>query len=577
VSVTHFYTADDSEAIAAMTNMLATSEGDPFWVFAKSSADVVPMYRSRHIATGSHLFTTFIDERDAAVNEEGYEGEGIAFWCLPESATTQPDTQPLFRLYNAQTADHFYTIDSHETGGYRREGVACLVFSTQILNSVPLHRLRSPEGRHFYTADAAEQQTLLGQKYIDEGKCGFVFLTATVGPQPLFRSYNPSTGGHLYTLNILEHDSASKNSGYRGDGISCYLWPDGAQPPAATKLYRVYNAKLDDHLYTIDEVEYRRALLESDYTDEGVAGWVLPPDVGPLNPMATPMHRLLGDFGNDFLLLPSNLPTFLSSGSNYFLTSEIGGRVDPIMGLDVQLTITNDLTLSSVNVGDLGCSFQLNAYAPQLFNSAWQQYAIWFKGDELNCEIQNWSQSPYSAGFVVGGRSLCNIGRDTLAAGLRLRIALMNDEYGNILGADFYVYKGNDELAHRNLTIADFKNPHTTGATFGAAPIIAVQQVLVGPYDAERVTFATGGAGCITYRAAVPIRATTQLPSVTGWPGAATGEESNALYGEIAATKSKVLTQGLRVGGIQPSPLRRPGVSLIKRIRPKADRSFVHQ
>ncbi|MFZ1015239.1 MAG: hypothetical protein WAN28_17985, partial [Terracidiphilus sp.] len=93
MSITHFYTQSDTEAMAAMANMLAISEGDPFWAFTQSNSQFAPMYRLVHPGAG-HLFTTFMDERDAAVNEDGYIGEGIGYWCVPANLTTLLQTQP---------------------------------------------------------------------------------------------------------------------------------------------------------------------------------------------------------------------------------------------------------------------------------------------------------------------------------------------------------------------------------------------------------------------------------------------------------------------------------------------------
>jgi hypothetical protein len=69
MSDTNFYTIDDNEPPAAIANMGATLEADTFQVFATSGFDLVPIYRMRPTTNGSHLFTTFLDERDVAVNE----------------------------------------------------------------------------------------------------------------------------------------------------------------------------------------------------------------------------------------------------------------------------------------------------------------------------------------------------------------------------------------------------------------------------------------------------------------------------------------------------------------------------
>ena len=549
MTTTHFYTTDNTEALAAVANMQATSEGVAFWALAQNPSEFVPMYRVDHAAKGTHLFTTFIDERDAAVNEDGYQGAGIGFWCLPADNTSATGVQPLFRLYNATTDDHFYTIDAHETApGYKREGIACLVFTAQSGNSVPLLRFLSSAGRHFYSVDMQPP----GQ-FTLEGTCGFVFGNASGAPQPLFRSYNPLTGGHLLTADIAEHDAASKNNAYRGDGISCYLFGDGTQAGGTVPLLRAYNKGLDDHFYTIDAAEHAHAIQALGYVDEGTTGWVFSLGAGPNAPGAKAAQRFLGNFVNDFFLSPPGLPAFLSGNSNFFMTSEIGAGVDPIVGLDVEVAITADITVSSVDFGTLGMGLQLNAYSPNFFTSSWQQFALTLFDGNIQCEIQNWAESPYAVGFIVDSARLCHSDGNTIPAGWRLRMSLFNDEFANVLGADFYVYNGKHQLGHKRLTIKNFKN----SSVFGAAPIVGFQLVLVGPFDGETATLASGGAGIITYKAAVPLCASNDLPAVAEWPGVGTGEQSNTVYGEIASTKSKTLTQTLGVGTVRPFSLLR--------------------
>jgi hypothetical protein len=94
----HFLTISDSEQVAAVSNMQATQEGDPFWVIASGSELSTPMYRLDGLQN-TYLFTTWIDERDAAANEEGLTANGIAFWCIAPtfSNTNTSFFSPLFR------------------------------------------------------------------------------------------------------------------------------------------------------------------------------------------------------------------------------------------------------------------------------------------------------------------------------------------------------------------------------------------------------------------------------------------------------------------------------------------------
>jgi hypothetical protein len=544
VSNTNFYTLDDNEVFAAKTNIGATYEDDPFQVFVSSGSDLVPMYRMRSMTNGSHLFTTFLDERDVAVNEDGFIPEGIGFWCPGPDAVQPANWQSLFRLYNTKTGDFFYTINPNESAAnYIRQGIAGFTSIAQAPNTFSLYRLLSPDGLyHFYTANFDEMLNLtsLNPKWTLESTCGCVYKTAPVGPQPFFRSYNPATGGHFYTLSIAEHDNATIVDGYRGDGMSGYIWPTGAQPAAASELVRYYKAGTNDHFYTTSI-----NLGPAGYNKEGTAGWV-----PPAGASTAPMHRLVGDFVNDFLLLA---PVHgLLGNSNFVMTNQLKeGLARPILGVDVELDITAILTVASVDMGDLGCSLQLNGFSPQGFNSAWQQYAIDLDNKSLNWEIQNWiagiDANPYSPRFVAAAGRLANLDANALPAGMRLRIALIYDAYGFVLGADFFAYQGAVTIGQAQMLIKDITGPAVSGVAFGSAPILAFQLLLVGAGGGSTTTFVQGGGGILRYKATSPLQATTQLPANVGFHLTGTGENSNIIYGQVSATFSKTHTQTVSV------------------------------
>jgi hypothetical protein len=557
MTITHFYTCDADEATAAETNMGADSEGKPFYVFSQGSASEVPMYRAYNPSKGTHLYTTYIDERDVALNENGYAGEGINFWCLPPTIANPPsNATPLYRLYDPTTDDYIYSTNAHEPGdGHRAQGIAGFVYIADPAQhifppptAVQLWRLRTPGGQHFCTANQTEYDNLLGPNvgYNADGTAGWVLPSSPGGPQPFYRSYHPTTGGHLYTVDITESDAAA-TGGYRGDGISGYIWPNGKELSHTSELYRGYNPTLDDHLYTLDPSEIADA---ADYHGEYDAGWVLSPDVGPYS--GIPMYRFLGDFTRDFILPPATLV----GNSNFLMTSFIGNRWNAVMGLTVDIEIQADLVLNSISGGlpttVPGFSFQLNGQSPKTFNSGWQQYTMSVLNGEIGCEIQNYAaDNDYSIGFIVGSANLHSLGKNTLPAGYRFQIALLNDSYGNVLGAEFSVYKGTTKHGSAKLLVKDLPD----GATFGSAPILGFQMVLVGPEDGATANFAQGGAGLITYRAASPLYAQPWEPvgfgdvATINWP---TGEQSNSYYGQIAATKSKTLNQAFGVQGPAP-------------------------
>ncbi|MDO4622725.1 MAG: phage tail tip lysozyme [Eubacteriales bacterium] len=124
-----------------------------------------------------------------------------------------------------------------------------------------MYRLYNPNsGEHFYTADASERDYLssVGWKY--EG----VAWKAPSAGVPVYRLYNPNAGDHHYTTNAGERDSLKK-AGWNYEGI---CWYSGGN----TSLYRLYNpnAVTGTHHYTINENE-RKHLMTVGWSYEGVS------------------------------------------------------------------------------------------------------------------------------------------------------------------------------------------------------------------------------------------------------------------------------------------------------------------
>lgn len=93
---------------------------------------------------GDHFYTTSTEERDRAISNYGYKGEGTACYVYK---TKVRSSIPFYRLYNRANGDHFYTTSAEERDrviskyGYRSENITCFVFKNEIKNSVQLFRL----------------------------------------------------------------------------------------------------------------------------------------------------------------------------------------------------------------------------------------------------------------------------------------------------------------------------------------------------------------------------------------------------------------------------------------------------
>lgn len=551
---THFYTIDETEAVAATANMVGNSEGAPFNVVTSSSSTSVPMYRS--MKQGKTFLTAFIDERDISVNEDGYGGAGIAFWCLPAGNSDGVTTLPLFRGYDPVADLHIYSLDMQEVSqnGFFFESIAGSVWAARQSNMHPLRRVRTLNGSTIYvTTDRKLRPDIV------EAECGYVFTDPPPDPSPMYRAYNPATGGHLYTMNIDEYDTAQAG-GYRGDGIGFYLYsaaPYG-EGAAFVKLLRCYSAASDDHLYTTDQDELTYYTGTMGYADEGVAGWVNDPrHPSFLGVPMTPCQRIWGYFKDNFFLLPIGYDKGLTSNSNYVMASTVAGVSNPILGLSVRIDITEEIIIKSNTQGNgkHGFTFQLNCFSEAGYVSAFQQYCF----DVIDGFV-GWTVNNYSGDEMPPGKKIPrDIDHDqrlcttTPAAGLfpfpnidkgwTLTIELLYEQIGLVTGATFSAFYKGKLIAKKDALIDKIKN----GKELGYAPIVACQLVMVGYANGSQTVFKPGGAGSFTFNAESPLVA--QLAFPPNAQTAITVETANSVYGEISTTKSKTLVQGFTTNG----------------------------
>ena len=133
-----------------------------------------PMYRLYNPNSGEHFFTADAEEKDHLV-DVGWDDEGIA-WYAPVGVG-----DPVYRLYNRYGGEHHYTIDEAERdmlieAGWNDEGVGWYTYGTE----VPIYRVYNPNeyaNNHHYTADKDEIDTLLAipaaNPWRDEGICWY--------------------------------------------------------------------------------------------------------------------------------------------------------------------------------------------------------------------------------------------------------------------------------------------------------------------------------------------------------------------------------------------------------------------
>jgi len=149
------------------------------------------------------------------------------------------------------------------------EGVECYVRTTPESDVVPLYRAWNGSD-HFYTSNEAEYNGL-PNKFTKEGIACYVAIRQDPGLTPLFRLYKSSIDDHFYCISPDERDMAVSSQQYQYEGIIGYVTPtqngtftelyrplhpsSGDSQHITTALYRAWNPKIGDHLYTTSVAE----------------------------------------------------------------------------------------------------------------------------------------------------------------------------------------------------------------------------------------------------------------------------------------------------------------------------------
>ncbi|MGM0340177.1 MucBP domain-containing protein [Enterococcus sp. AZ007] len=168
---------------------------------------------------------------------------GVLFSVLIGSQA-EAATKDMYRLYNPNSGEHFYTAnkgerDNVKRAGWKDEGIGWYAPTS----GDPVYRLYNPNaGDHHYTPHKNERDHLLKVGWKNEGIGWYSDKSKTI---PLYRAYNPNAkaGSHNYTVNKSEQNNLIR-VGWKNEGIAWYgAKKDSGTTPAVkkTELQTLYN------------------------------------------------------------------------------------------------------------------------------------------------------------------------------------------------------------------------------------------------------------------------------------------------------------------------------------------------
>ena len=146
---------------------------------------------------------------------------GMRTWLSPDAAAPNPNRQPVYRFYNAQSNVYFYTISSVErdtilatlSNALTYEGIAFYASPTAAVGYSTIYRFRNTvNGSYLYTISEVEKNSILQgyPQYVLEGTAWFAEPSAAGGGSPLYR-FRTNNNTHIYTAYESERASIIAN------------------------------------------------------------------------------------------------------------------------------------------------------------------------------------------------------------------------------------------------------------------------------------------------------------------------------------------------------------------------------
>lgn len=194
---------------------------------------------------------------------------GLGLFAVQSMNVQADDTMQMYRLYNPNSGEHFYTGYTSEKNhlvevGWKDEGIAWYA----PLTGNPVYRLYNPNsGDHHYTMSYQESQNLIQKGWKDEEIGWYSDVDETI---PLYRLYNPNAkvGTHHYTTNINERANLIK-VGWQDEEIGWYgVMPETTDEPQANDNIKNPSAIEQAIFKIINEEREKRGLMPLEWSEE---------------------------------------------------------------------------------------------------------------------------------------------------------------------------------------------------------------------------------------------------------------------------------------------------------------------
>ncbi|MGM0240472.1 serine hydrolase [Enterococcus sp. AZ103] len=248
-------------------------------------------------------------------------GSIIFFTCLFIGGTVSANAEAqMYRLYNSNSGEHFYTKDAGErnhliTSGWDSEGIGWIAPD----NGEPVYRVYNANaGDHHYTMNLSERDYLISVGWKNEGTGWFSDENKRA---PIYRAYNPNAkaGSHNYSAHSSEQQGLI-SAGWQDEQIGWYAVAAGGNYSAAEKIAQI-NA-LSQRYSNRNVNIYYEGLVDN---NAGTAGINPDRQIFAASVAKLPIAAYVQDRINRQLLAPSAELLYLNSANYVNEATSTGG------------------------------------------------------------------------------------------------------------------------------------------------------------------------------------------------------------------------------------------------------------